>query len=369
MSFQEELYYKIEAYLSGELDAGEVTAFENLISTDNLLKAQVEKHKVANALIMEQRFLSVKNILQEERIKDSNSGSSFKPVGFILLAVAAIGIGTSVWMLNKDNVTPSSTKGSAGNDQIVSTTTAPINKNTAVNNKPALKQTSPPITGALDNSFHKDQNEEVQENARADNKTIVYVNSTSNKSLESITIPSKVIAPTIKSNVPVNPCSNIFIQATVKAIPTCSHEVTGTILVNNILGGTKPYIVEITNSHKESVVNGALEAGTYHVSIIDANTCEKMYSSVQITEKECPIDYSFNPFIGEKWAIESYKAAGQLEIYNKGGVLQYQEHLDANSSNEWTGVGLNSQILPGYYIFVINYADGTTQKGSVTIVQ
>ena len=73
--------------------------------------------------------------------------------------------------------------------------------------------------------------------------------------------------------------------------------------------------------------------------------------------------------MGEKWSIESYKVAGQLEIYNKGGVLQYKEHLDANSFNEWTGIGYNNQIMPGYYIFVIKYTDGTIKKGSVTIVQ
>ena len=368
MSFQEEIYYKIEAYLSGEMDAGEVTAFENLISTDNLLKAQVEKHKVANALIMEQRFLSVKNILQEERIKDLNSGSSFKPVGFILLVAAVIGVGMSVWMLNKEDVAASSSKDAGVNNQILSHTATPNNENTAVNNNPALKQASLPNTDNINNHFHKDQIKQVQDLAREDEK-IVYIDSAFiNKNNESNAVDP---TPAFKPNVTAvsNPCSSVSIQATVKASPTCNYEATGTILVNNIQGGTKPYIVSITNSHKESVVNVALEAGTYYVYIYDTNFCGGGYSSVQITEKECPIDYSFNPFMGEKWSIASYKATGQLEIYNKGGVLQYKEHLNANSLNEWTGVGLNSLILPGYYIFVIKYTDGTIKKGSVTIVQ
>lgn len=170
MSFQDEIYYyKIEAYLSGELDADEVISFENQISTDDLLKAQVEKHKVANALIMEQRLLSVKNILQEEQIKDFNLNASFKkPVGFMLLAVAAIGIGTSVWMSNKDDNTTSSSKDSSIKNQIVSQATTPENNTISDNKEGVGKETSQPITAPEENGFHKGQIQQIEENLRLD---------------------------------------------------------------------------------------------------------------------------------------------------------------------------------------------------------
>lgn len=372
MSFQEELYYKIEAYLSGELDAGEVTAFENQIAADDFLKAEVEKHKVANALIIEQRLVSVKNILQEERIKDStNSGKPNNPFGFILLAVAAIGIGGSVFMLNKGEDIVSSKKEENQNNQTVSTTIAPDNKNVSGNKERASKDASQPVVADADNGFHKQQIQQMEEHLRVDEKGSLYIDTAAHsKKSESLTsaLPiTKKASEQIQAT--TDPCAHVTIQSTVKASASCSHEATGTILVSSIQGGTKPYTVTIIDSHKESVLNDVLHAGTYQVYITDANACEKIYSNVQVIEKECSIDYSFNPFIGEKWLIESYKTGGQLEIYNKGGVLYYKENLEANASNEWTGIGYNNQILPGYYIFVIKYADGTIKKGSVTIVQ
>jgi hypothetical protein len=371
MSFQEELYYRIEAYLSGELDAGEVATFEAQISADDLLKAEVEKHKIANALIVEQRLLSVKGILQEERNKDSNSNSSSKPFGFMLLAVAAIGIGTSVYILNKGNDNVSSTKDENTKQQTTSTVVTPENKNISENKDRENKNTSQPLAAAIDNGFHKQQIQQIEEHLRVDEKGGLYIDTISvvEKSESTTAVfpdPKKVSEQT---EITSHPCSNVFIQAAVKATASCNSEATGNILVSSIQGGTKPYSVSIINSHKESVVNGALQTGIYNVYIMDANTCEKMYSNVEIVEKDCPVDYSFNPFIGEKWLIESYKAQGQLEIYNKGGVLHYKETLDANHVNEWTGTGINNQTIPGYYIFVIKYADGTVRRGSVTIVQ
>ncbi|HSY61331.1 MAG TPA: hypothetical protein VK796_05615 [Cytophaga sp.] len=368
MSFQEELYYKIEAYLSGELDAGEAAAFENQISADDLLKAEVEKHKIANALIIEQRLLSVKGILQEERNKDSNSDFSSKPFGFMLLAVAAIGIGTSVYILNKGHDNVSSTKDENTKPQTTLTIATPENKKEAVRNDHAVQESSQQATA--DNDFRKQQIQQIEEHIHIDEKGSLYIDS-SLVVKKNETNSSTSQTPAVKPIVPVvsDPCSNVSIQATIKTTPSCSHETTGTILVSNIQGGRKPYTVSIVNSHKEFVANGTLQIGVYNVYIMDANTCEKIYSNIEIGEKDCPINYSFNPFIGEKWSIESYRVEGQLEIYNKGGVLQYKETLDANHMNEWTGIGYNNQIIPGYYIFVIKYRDGTVRRGSVTIVQ
>ena len=370
MSFQEEIFDKIEAYLSGELDAGETTAFENQISADGQLKAEVEKHKVANALIMEQRLLSVKNILQEERIKDSNSGTSFKPFGFVLLAVAAIGIGTSVWLLNKEDVGAFSAKEEKTTNQIASGTVASENKNTTENTARITNGTSQSVAATADNGFHKQQIQQIEEHLRVDEKGTLYRDTTSSVTKRETTpsILPTTVNPVNKNNVPadVAPCA---IHASVKASSSCSHEATGTILVNAIEGGTKPYSISFSSANNESVVNGALSKGIYNVVVSDAAGCVKTYPDIVVAEKECPIDYSFNPFIGEKWSIESYKAAGQLELYNKGGVLYHKENLDANGVTEWSGMGINNQIIPGYYIFVIKYADGTSRRGSVTIVQ
>jgi len=152
-------------------------------------------------------------------------------------------------------------------------------------------------------------------------------------------------------------------------MPSCSHDATGTILVNNIQGGAKPYSITLSSSNNNSVINGALSKGIYQAVVSDANGCVHTYSNIVVIEKDCPRDYSFNPFVGEKWSIEAYGSAAELEIYNKGGMLYYQTHVQSHNEIEWSGIGIENQIIPGYYIFVLKYADGTTQRGSVTIVQ
>ncbi|WP_018344358.1 hypothetical protein [Cytophaga aurantiaca] len=369
MSFQEEIFDKIEAYLSGELDAGEKTAFENQVAADDLLKAEVEKHKVANALIMEQRLLSVKNIFQEERIKDSGSNGLSKPFGFILLAVAAIGIGTSVYLLNKKDDVISSKKDENQSNQIVSTTITPDNKNVSGNKELTTKDASQSVATTTDNGFHKQQIQQMEEQLRVDEKGTLYIDSSSIQKTDVRPVTHAVKTIDEIKTAP-DPCAHVTIQANIKPSPSCDYKSTGNILVSNINGGTKPYSVSISSSSDESVVNGELEKGVYQAIVRDANGCTHKYSNIVVAEKDCPVDYSFNPFYGdEEIYIGPSGVEGQIEIYDKAGVLYYQRAIHAMVAFKWSGMGNGNQIIPGYYIFVINYADGTSKRGSITIVQ
>lgn len=373
MSFQEERYYKIEAYLSGELDAGERIAFENQISTDDLLKAELEKHKVANALIVEQRLMSVKNILQEEKLKDSNTNTSFKPFGFILIAAVTVGIGASVWMLTKTNTTAVSVKDVNKNAQTASSAERSENKSPAENKDHVIKEATHSIPSE-DIGFHKQQIQQIEKHLHADEKGVLHIDSSFVVKSADVKSSANVvnISPVSfdKTTVPVDPCSNIVIQGTVKTSASCSHDATGTIFIQNIQGGKKPYSITLSSSNNDAVTNGQLVKGVYTASVKDANGCVQNYSNISVEEKECPRDYSFNPFYGnEEWEIEPQSLERKLEIYDKGGVLYFQRTIPAFASYKWSGMGTGNQVVPGYYIFVMKYADGTIKKGSVTIVQ
>ena len=58
-----------------------------------------------------------------------------------------------------------------------------------------------------------------------------------------------------------------------------------------------------------------------------------------------------------------------LKFTGEQEVFYFQKTISANTANSWSGMGIGNQVIPGYYIFVINYADGTVKRGSVTIVQ
>ncbi len=363
MSFSAFTYDQIEAYLNGELSSAEQEAFEKELSINNSLVDQLEKHKLANALIMESRLLSVKNILAEEKIKTAQK-ASYKKYAYAAIALAAA-IGTAVSVLvystnKKDDQAPKQFEEERTYGSGIFSEKEKINSILPATAEKSYQTQTPEPT------YLRKQDVQLMEEQHQLNKEY----STAKVAPDTV----KVLEPahpekTVEAYETKDVCAGIAIKADVRTTATCLHEAAGNVLVHNIQGGTKPYNVSIIDAHKESVRNGELAKGIYQVYITDKNGCGKTYSAIEITEKDCPKDYSFNPFIGETWIIESHNSSGKIEIYNKSGALCYQANLDAHASNEWTGVGLNNQILPGYYIFVIKYSDGTSKKGSVTIVQ
>ncbi|ABG58068.1 gliding motility-associated C-terminal domain-containing protein [Cytophaga hutchinsonii] len=364
MSFDAETYYKIEAYLNGELNQADVTAFEQELSANAALKAEVEKHAMANALIVEQRLLSVKNILQEEKTKDSRSIKKY-----LLLALAAviISVGVAVF-IRSSNI--SETKQREAGD---TANPAQINgqEKNAVTPVTSLERTEQHTAVSSDNGFHKQSIQQIEQQRNLLERTVHTVDTATSA------VPEKKIAQPVDSKekeiiqhtTKADPCANVKIQALIKTTPTCAHTANGNILVQNIQGGTKPYTVTFSAKSTDWIRNGELAKGTYQAVVTDANNCVQEFSNIRIEEKECAIDYSFNPFIGEKWQIDKYHSDGHLEIFNKGGVLYYQTTIESQTEAEWNGSGSGNQILPGYYIFVLKYSDGTVKRGSVTIVQ
>ncbi len=362
MSFDAETYYKIEAYLNGELKGEELRAFEQNLAVNASLQAEVEKHSIANALIIEHRLLSVKNILQEERAKDSGSIKTY-----VLLALAAgiISIGVAVFV-RKD--TRSDIK---QNHPVNETITAQTNGKVKVSVDPveSVEATQYGTSVSSDIGFRKQTIQQLEQQRNLVERSVYIVDTivpvADNKSVQSLSSKEE----RVQHNTKEDPCANVKIEAIIKTTASCVHTATGTILVENIQGGTKPYAISFSAKTNEWIRNGELIKGMYQAIVTDANNCVQEFTNIHIEEKECAIDYSFNPFLGEKWHIDAYNSDGRLEIFNKGGVLYYQSIIEAQTELAWSGLGSGNQILPGYYIFVLKYSDGTVKKGSVTIVQ
>jgi|GEM_PF-1580429 hypothetical protein len=366
MSFDDSTYYQIEAYLNGELSSEEHIAFEKKVSENKELFQLVEKHKLANALIVEKRLLSVKNILQEEQSKGSDR-SNYKLYAVTGLAILATAVGIISYKNNSNpDKNPAATINSITKESNNFSSYGTEEKQ--IEGKKSSAQVEPTITGT---GLHK-QEIQAYEQAIKEGRTVEEFTAPANESITSTSDPvnnSSENKESIDAIAAKDVCADVVIKAQIKTSPTCRNESSGEILVYNIQGGTKPYTVSLSDMEMSSVINGQLSKGTYQAFITDMNGCEQKYLKIYITEKECSVDYSFNPFMGEKWQVDPYSSNGQLQLYNKGGVLYYQENIEANTTFEWSGIGHSNQILPGYYIFVIKYSDGTVKRGSVTIVQ
>jgi hypothetical protein len=371
MSFQEDIYDHIEAYLKGQLDGDQLVAFEKEISLSASLQDEIEKHKTVNALIVEQRLLSVKDLLQAEKIKDTNKGSTLNSYVYLAIAVAGIGVGSYMLMDTKVEVV---TKDVVELPNVVQSDSSNSGKNVIGKSIGYLKNTEAVNTFQTENGFRKSQIQFVEQqiNESAQNiksqDTAMVVNQKTKENPTSV--ETKSISNTESTIVvPADPCEKVFIQASVKTNPTCVEDNNGTILVHSIQGGKKPYSITLHSSNNESITNGSLPTGTYQAIVTDADGCIQTYSNIVVSEKDCPKDYSFNPYIGEEWNLEAHDLTGTLEMRDKAGMLYYQSTISAHTPLHWSGMGSSNQIIPGYYIFVIKYSDGTYKRGSVTIVQ
>ena len=97
--------------------------------------------------------------------------------------------------------------------------------------------------------------------------------------------------------------------------------------------------------------------------------CSQEIENIRIKEKQCPKDYSFNPFMGESWEIPGSENSGSILIYDHSGRIYYQKELNSGSEESWNGYSDQGELQTGYFIFTITYKSGSIIKGSVTIVR
>jgi hypothetical protein len=358
-----DIYDQIEAYLNGELSEADNLLFEKEISNNKQLSEQLKLHQTANEAILQQRLLSIKNMLIEEHSKaDQDNNNLFRNgiagiIGVVLIA------SLTYWGVRNDTnepVQPSTSTFSQKPNQSSKQVVTDSKKKTY--SQP--DQTIPShVPGESTVNPHNDIDAVASNSNDKSISTVLPVKDSVHHHRD---MPQQNIKPTPVS---LNVCDGVIIDADIKTAASCEDETNGSILVYGIQGGTKPYDWNILNDHMQTMQEGRLDKGTYKVVITDANNCKRTYTNLLITEKPCDKDYSFNPFRGEVWQIPSYSLNGELSIYEKSGNLYHQQTIPASSGESWNGLGKNNELETGYFIFIIHYTDGSSRRGSVTIVR
>ena len=363
MNNEDLTYYTVEEYLSGTLSAADRVLFEQEMAASPSLSAMVEKHRLANTLIVERRLLDVKTLLAEQHTGSSNtiSNRTFLTTGILLTAAL---IGSAVYYFATGTTTDKQTSGSSSGytrESAASGTTG----TTAESGKPASSKSY--------NNLYLAPADAAQ--AKGSGGTADSLNPSTQARvsalLDTSIQQSRFVTHPVTSDIEitVEPCMGVAIQADIRALPTCEGEANGSILVSDIGGGKKPYTIQIKNSADETAYNTQLAKGFYSVIIQDADQCQTGYRHIEVKQQSCGKDYSFNPFLGETWAIPSADKNGTLLIYEKSGSIYYEATIPAAAEAQWNGEGKNNRLETGYYIFVLTYTDGTSLKGSVTIVR
>ncbi len=154
--------------------------------------------------------------------------------------------------------------------------------------------------------------------------------------------------------------------------PSCYGNNDGTISVATI-GGTAPYQYFL-DGFPMFIDTLSFGAGSYEVSITDANGCEINLGKVNLIDDpliEClRIPNAFSPNgdgINDTWIIENLDVydAVYIQLFNRWG----QEMCKSRDLDfEWDGV-YNGKLLPtGTYLYVVNIFERDPYVGMVTIV-
>ncbi len=137
----------------------------------------------------------------------------------------------------------------------------------------------------------------------------------------------------------------------------CHGESTGSINLS-VFGATPPYSY-VWNNGITSEDQTSVPAGSYQVTITDANGCIKL-DSIELSEPLFPITYSYTT--SEVTCRDGNN--GSIELMVSGGTPLYTYSWTNGSNN-----ALNDSLTAGVYSFLVTDANGCTVIDSITISQ
>jgi hypothetical protein len=356
-----ETYHLIDSYLNGKLEGETLRAFEEQLKSDPAFAEEVSFQQLTNEVVIGASYDSLrsqmtKDIEQIDTSAKIKTWSLYTVAAFILLTG-----GISIYRYTHNESKPAKTdvkEFKPAAQSSVSTAPAKTYVNTDLKTPSYQKQET-------------QQTPDFKESAVTKIDTQAAVTQIPNVQQHT---PSEKTAPDVKTHQPAentgtvttaNPCLNTRITAETSSRPAC-------ILLSNVQGGTSPYTLSLDHSAAKPVKESYsyLSAGTHTLLITDKNGCSKELH-VSIAEKNCrKTSYVFAPEKGETWKISGTNSSDfSITILNIAGTQVYKSNT-MQGEFEWQGIGQQGEYLSaGLYIYVIEYKNGQTENGQVTIVR
>ncbi|WP_082041785.1 SprB repeat-containing protein [Lacinutrix sp. Hel_I_90] len=151
--------------------------------------------------------------------------------------------------------------------------------------------------------------------------------------------------------------------ATLSTPYTCTTN--GTITVTGVSGGLAPYSYSIDGVTFQ-VGNSftGLTAGTYTITVQDANNCTSVVGTITIAPLDPPTDLMFS-----NTALTCPSNTSDVTITTTGGTptLEYQIIAPAGAATPYQASNVFTGLAPGTYTFQVNDANACTYSESYTI--
>lgn len=359
MTQEEELYKRIDQYLKGQLEQDDVNNFERELYESSSLNQKVKNWKLADEIILEHRLLSINASLKNVHTTAQYQKLAYRLI-FVLL-LATIITGAILFFFNRKK--SSSENFQEEKTQILTQQSVDINsfRENNTDNNFTPKVHIPKNGNPSGITEEKAEEEEVPE--------IIRQKETSTDHPEISSHDLRVISENIEEKpTKTSDCKSNKINVSYKTSPSCSAKKSGSIMIREINGGTKPYKSVVRDESDNEIHSTLIAPGTYYLEVTDAMQCQHR-EVFSIATVPCAADHAFNPFIGEMWTIPEYDRDGILSVADANGRVIYEKSVYAGDHQTWDGTSIQGELKPGYFLYNIRYSDQSVVTGSITIIQ
>lgn len=364
-------YDKIDQYLTNSMSSTELADFENELASDMELREEVSIQKDLRDVVIITGLSDVRSLMDT----DLNQKPTKRKYNKGLLGSIGIALITSVGLVlyNTNNADTH--------------TSEKETKTVEINNKQVLSDTK-----KEEDSFEKTNtplpsNNQKKENITASTPTVIEVLEDTTSSAKPLLVIDKkenepTVSPLAKKDEQVSKIIEeqpsipkilpLAFKGDIKTVEEEYERGNGQIIIEgNVSGGVPPYSYFIfENELQQGKLFTNLEAGTYLVKAVDANNTSIEIGSAKIIESNCLTDYnqSFIPAYDEYWPIPSIQSSSFIfKVFSLRG-LEFEKIYELGEETVWFGLSSNEEKLGiGYYRFEINYENGETCYGELTI--
>ena len=378
----EETYELIERYLTGTLSSEELSSFEARMHADADFAEEVNAHKMANEVIIDNALLDIKKQLQaiHEETKVDDGNNFIKLLTGILASALVVGIVYLFYPTNEVE-TKAQLQSEQEKTEVVIQHHSPNNEEIKevtqeVLNKLKQKKIQIKAIKKADELVSEQEKLHSKLEIESDENIPVAIANNPDKKNEMTTISNVVESIATPKIVENDPCEDTNIDVNVTAIGSCTGQKSGSIVFEEpVFSGTSPfqYSIDGGKHFSPSLSFEGLLPKNYSTQIKDANNCISETKWVNVTQKECY--FTIHPALEQFWEIPLQSFNGEdvsIQIKNeRSGAIVYDEIVSSNFPKSWKGTDQNGASLPmGSYSYHIKSLGSSKEEiGSITIVR
>ena len=364
-------YDKIDLYFSNSMSNAELADFENELTNNLELREEVSTQKELRDIVIGSSLSDVRSLMENDLNNKSIPAKKGKAIWGIIGLTLITSLGIFIYndnqpttlITNNDKETVSPNK---------------VDAQPSPQTQSRLSQKTPSVSTRIEENDVKEEIPRtiIQKETRDTLPTQESMAEVLKKEIQTdaplLTQEGKVIAPNEKEQATSQRILPLVFKGDLKTVKEDYERGNGQITIEgDVSGGVPPYSYFIfENELQQGKLFTNLEAGTYLVKAVDANNTTIKLGSVTITASNCITDYnqSFIPAYDEYWEIPVVQnAAFDFKVYSLNG-LEFEEKFDLGEETVWFGLSSKEEKLGiGYYRFEINYENGETCYGELTI--